>query len=370
MDLITKEKHKKYTPLHEIHLKLGARMIEFAGWLMPVQYKSILEEHEIVRTHAGLFDISHMGEFILEGPDVIDFLQHLMTNDLKLLEESKSQYSCMCYENGTVVDDMIYYEETPEKFRIIINAGNIRKDFQWLSEHLRTYNVKISDVSAKRCRLALQGPNSDKLLAPLVDSDLSALNRFFFTKCNLNEIPIIIARTGYTGEKGFEISFDIKHVETIWNVLQRSGANPIGLGARDTLRLEACYSLYGHEISDTITPIEANIGWVVKEKEGIDFIGKDILLRQKAEGTSRILVGINLLERGIIRQNYKLFKNGEYIGYVTSGGYSPTLNKTIGLALIKTEYNTIGTEFEIEIRKKFLKAIVVSTPFYRKKKNK
>ncbi len=340
-------------------------MIDFAGWIMPVQYEGIIKEHEIVRKNAGVFDISHMGEVLLEGEDVLDFLQYLMTNDLNLLEVGKSQYSVICYENGTVVDDTIYYMENNKRFRMIINASNMDKDFKWINEHINGYSVKITNISKDRCRLAFQGPNSDKLFDPLVDIDLSELKRFYFTNCNLDEVPLFTTRTGYTGESGFEISFEAQHAEKIWNTLLKTGASPIGLGARDTLRLEACYSLYGHEISDSITPIEANIGWVVKKKEGIDFIGKKILLNQKENGTSRILVGLNLLDRGIIRENYKIFKNGKNVGYVTSGGYSPTLKKTIGLALVKTELSSIGTELEIEIRGKLLKTKVVPTPFYR-----
>ena len=365
MDLAIKNNSNKRTPLYGIHFKLGARIIDFAGWLMPVQYESIITEHETVRKNAGVFDISHMGEFLLEGKDVINFLQYLMTNDLNLLEIGKSQYSVMCYENGTVVDDIIYYMENKNKFRMIINASNIDNDFQWLNEHIGDYNVKISNISKNKCRLAFQGPKSDKLLDPLVDTDLSQLKRFYFTNCNLKEIPLFIARTGYTGENGFEISFEAQQAELVWNALLNTGASPIGLGARDTLRLEASYSLYGHEISDLITPIEANLSWVVKKKEGIDFIGKQVLLNQKEYGPSRILVGLNLLDRGIIRENCKLFKDGENIGYVTSGGYSPTLKKTIALALVRTELSSIGTELEVEIRGKLLKTIVVSTPFYR-----
>jgi len=340
-------------------------MIDFAGWMMPLQYESIVKEHETVRKNAGVFDISHMGEFLLEGGDVFDFLQYLMVNDLNLLEVGKSQYSVMCYENGTVVDDVIYYMENDTKFRMIVNAGNIDKDFQWVNKHVKDYNVKISNISKENCRLAFQGPNSDKLFNPLVDIDISELNRFYFTFCNLNNVPLLLARTGYTGESGFEMSFGVQFAEIVWNALLKTGASPIGLGARDSLRLEACYTLYGHETSDSITPIEANLGWIVKKKEGTDFIGKKILLDQKEKGTSRILVGLNLLDRGIIRENYKIFKNGENVGYITSGGYSPTLKKTIGLALVKTELSPIGTELEIEIRGKMLKAKVVPIPFFR-----
>ncbi|MBY8985002.1 MAG: glycine cleavage system aminomethyltransferase GcvT [Candidatus Lokiarchaeota archaeon] len=353
------------TPLYEIHQNLGARMVNFSGWLMPIQYESIIKEHEAVRSNAGVFDISHMGEFLLSGKDVFPFLQNIMVNDLNLLEESKGQYSCMCYENGTVVDDVFYYEESRNLFRIIVNAGNIQKDFQWLNDHIKGEDVKIQNLTSKRSRLAFQGPKSDDLLQSLVDIDLSELKRFYFKHCKLNDASIFLARTGYTGERGFEISFEKDYSIELWNDLLKTGASPAGLGARDSLRLEAAYSLYGHEISDTITPIEAGLNWVVKPKEGIDYIGKDILLKQKSKGTERTLVGLNLLDKGIIRQNYKIFKNSNEIGYVTSGGYSPTLKKTIGLGLVKTPFKEVGTELEIEIRGKLLKGIIVSTPFYR-----
>jgi len=355
----------KKTPFYNIHVNLGARMVDFAGFSMPVQYESIIKEHEAVRNKAGVFDVSHMGEFLLEGKDVKSFLQYVMINDLKLLEPTKGQYSCMCYENGTVVDDLVYYEEEPERFRMIVNASNVEKDFQWLIEHIEGRDVKITNLSLERCRLAFQGPKSDEYLQPLVDVDLSSINRFYFAHTTLNGAPIFIARTGYTGERGFEISFDNKYAEKVWNDLTKAGASPAGLGARDSLRLEATYSLYGHEISDSITPIEAGLFWLVKPKEGIDYIGKETLLKQKSEGTDRIIVGLNLLDRGIIREHYKIFKNGNEIGFVTSGGFSPTLKKTIGLGLVEKQYSEVGTEFEIEIRNKFLRGKIVATPFYR-----
>jgi aminomethyltransferase len=355
----------KKTPLYETHVKLGARMVDFAGWKMPVRYESEIKEHEAVRSTAGIFDISHMGEFLLEGNDVINFLQYVMINDLNLLEPSKGQYSIMCYENGTVVDDLVYYEENPERFRMVVNAGNVEKDFQWLNDHVGNQDVKITDLSTKRTRLAFQGPKSDEMLQQLVDVDLSKINRFYFAHCNLNNKPIFLARTGYTGEKGVEISFENMYAKEIWNDLINTGASPAGLAARDSLRLEACYSLYGHEISDSISPIEAGLNWLAKPKEGIDYIGKKIIMKQKSEGPERILVGLNLLDKGIIRQDYKIFKDGNEIGYVTSGGYSPTLQKTIGLGLVKPQYSEIGTIIEIEIRNKLLKGEVTKTPFFR-----
>lgn len=355
----------KTTTLHNTHVSLGAKMVEFAGYEMPVQYDSILKEHGFVRTHAGLFDISHMGEILVKGPDSINFLQKIMTNDLSLLEPWKGQYSCICYENGTTVDDAFYYLEPHGNIRIIINASNIGKDIEWMKNHLKGFEVEIEDDSTSRCRFAFQGPEAESLLNPLVDVDLKTLKRFFFTYTNFQDVPIFLARTGYTGEDGFELSFGCKNAAQVWDSLLATGAHPIGLGARDSLRLEACYSLYGHELSDQITPIEAGIGWVVKPKEGIDFIGKEVLIQQKERGTSRTLVGIGLIDRGILREHYKLFKDDVEIGYITSGGYSPTLKKTIGLGLIKTEFKDIGTELEVEIRGKMLKAEVVPIPFYR-----
>ena len=340
-------------------------MVDFAGFSMPVQYDSIIKEHEAVRSKAGVFDVSHMGEFLLEGKDVIDFLQYVMINDLNLLEPSKGQYSCMCYDNGTVVDDLVYYEENPNRFRMIVNAGNVEKDFKWLNENIKNRDVKITNLSFERSRLAFQGPKSDEYLQSLVDADLNSVNRFYFVYGNLNEAPIFIARTGYTGERGFELSFNNAYADEIWNSLIKTGASPAGLGARDSLRLEATYSLYGHEINDSITPVEAGLFWLVKPKEGTNYIGKKILIEQKTHGTERIIVGLNLLERGIIRENFKIYKENVEIGYVTSGGYSPTLKKTIGLGLIKKQYKEVGTKLEIQVRNKRLKGVVVSTPFFR-----
>lgn len=352
------------TKLYSEHQKLGAQFTNFAGWEMPLKYDSIIKEHKAVRNNAGIFDISHMGEFVIDGADAKDLLQYLMVNDLDLLETFKGQYSCMCYPNGTVVDDTVYYQEDPEKFRMIVNASNRKKDFQWIQQHIEEKNVTIKDFSDKRGRIAFQGPKSDTLLQPLVDTDLSSIERFFFTYTKLKGIPIFLARTGYTGERGVEMSFKLEHAEKVWNLLLDTGAKPAGLGARDSLRLEACYPLYGHELSKSITPVEAGLTWLVKENKEEDYIGKDVLVKQKKEGTSRTLVGLNLKDRGIIREHYKLFKNNEQIGYVTSGGYSPTLEKTIGLALVKKEHSSIGTELKIKIRGKFLNAVVASIPFY------
>jgi aminomethyltransferase len=357
----------KKTPLNAEHKRLNARIVEFAGWEMPVQYEEgVLKEHETVRTTAGIFDIGHMGEFLFEGPDVIAFIQSLVTNDLSLLENGKSQYACMCYPNGTVVDDLIYYQENPILYRMIVNGANVQKDWDWITGHIGKYNVKITNLSPVRTRMAFQGPKAREYLAGLVNTDLDSLKRFYFVHCNLGSVPIFLARTGYTGEDGFELSCANEDAVTVFNALLNTGAKPIGLGARDSLRLEACLSLYGHEISDQITPIEAGIGWVVKAKEGIDYIGKNILLKQKAEGTARKSVGINLIDKGIIREHYPVYHGDQNIGYVTSGGFAPTLKKTIGLALIAKEFSAEGTELAVEIRGKKLKAVVVKTPFFKR----
>jgi aminomethyltransferase len=340
-------------------------MVEFAGFSMPVQYEGIISEHNAVRSNAGIFDISHMGEFLLQGKDIFPFLQYVMINDLNLLEPNKGQYSCMCYENGTVVDDLVYYEETGEKFRMIVNASNRQKDLSWLNEHIGNWDVKITNLSDERSRIAFQGPNTDELLQPLVNVKLAEINRFYFRNCKLKDYPIFIARTGYTGEKGFEISMENQYVEDVWRILMDLGATPAGLGARDSLRLEACYSLYGHEINNKITPVEAGLFWLVKPKEGNNYIGKEVLMNQKEHGTERIIVGLNLIDRGIIRDNCKIFKEGKEIGYVTSGGYSPTLQKTIGLGIIDVQYSKVDTKIEIEIRNKLLEGLVVPTPFFR-----
>lgn len=365
------EENLKTTPCNARHIELGGKMVPFAGWSMPVQYfEGILKEHETTRTHAGIFDISHMGEFMAEGKDTIPFLQYMVTNDLNLMENNKAQYANMCYPNGTVVDDLFYYRESPEKFRIIVNGANVEKDWKWLQEHRGKFNVKLTDLSKTRARFAYQGPKAQELLTPAIDAKLANLKRFYFTFAKITKagksIPVFIARTGYTGEDGFEMSCEVKDAVNLYNILLETGAKPIGLGARDSLRLEACYSLYGHELSDHITPIEASIGWAVKPKEGIDYIGKSILMKQKADGTTRVLVGLNLKDRGIIREHCDIYKGTEKVGYVTSGGFGPTLKKTIGLALVKRDLSVLDTELEVEIREKRLKAVIVKTPFYKR----
>ncbi|WP_457558338.1 glycine cleavage system aminomethyltransferase GcvT [Candidatus Harpocratesius sp.] len=365
------------TPLYDIHVKLGGRIVNFEDWLMPVQFEGVIVEHNWTRQHAGIFDISHMTEFMVEGPDTIPLLKTLLTNSIGI-GDFKAQYNHMCYPNGGVVDDLYIYRENAEKVRIIANAQPFEtegKDFNWIKNHIGDFDVTISDLSLERARFAFQGPETMKLLNPITTDDITTVKRFNWiyteVKTTKGNIPIFLSRTGYTGEDdfspelgSFEISCDKKYAEIIFQTFLDTGAKPIGLGARDSLRLECCFALYGHEINAGITPIEANLSWVVKEKEDFQFIGQDVILKQKQEGTSRISVGLNLVKKGILRHGYKVFKDGKEIGYITSGTFAPTVGKSVGLALIESEFKEIGQELDVQIRNKFKKAVVVKTPFY------
>ncbi len=365
------------TPLYDMHVKLGGKIVNFEDWLMPVQFEGVIPEHHWTRQNAGVFDISHMTEFMIEGPDTIPLLKKLMTNSVAI-GNFKAQYNHMCYPSGGVVDDLYIYRENEEKVRIIANAQPFEtegKDFNWIKDHIGSFDATITDLSLERARFAFQGPETMKLLNPITADDITQIKRFnwIYTKVKTNheEIPIFLSRTGYTGEDdfspelgSFEISCEKKYAEALFKAFLDTGAKPIGLGARDSLRLECCFALYGHEINENITPIEANLAWVVKEKEGTEFIGQEVILKQKKEGTARISVGLNLLDKGILRHGYKIFIEGNEIGYITSGTFAPTVGKTVALALVKTEFSKIGQELDVQIRNKFKKAIVVKTPFY------
>ena len=291
----------------------------------------------------------------------------MVTNDVTTLTVGRAQYACLCYPNGTVVDDVFYYRFSENEFKLFVNASNLEKDYDWFLSNKGSYNIELKNQSMDRVRLAIQGPATEAILKPLVETDLSQMKRFGFAETKLKGIPIFIARTGYTGEDGFEISTEVANAINLWNIIFESGKDhgiePAGLGARDTLRLEASYSLYGHELSDQITPVEANIGWAVKNKEA-DFIGKEVLLKQKAEGTDRILRGLELTEKGILRKDYKVLDtDGNEVGYITSGAFSPTLNKTIALAMVKKESSEIGTKLKVQIREMQKDAVVVKTPW-------
>lgn len=358
----------KRTPLYACYEY--ARCIDFGGWELPVQFAGIQKEHDAVRHNAGLFDVSHMGEVLITGPAAEAYIQRLTTNDAARLEAGQAQYSLMCYPEGGVVDDLLVYRLGAEQFMFVINASNIEKDWEWMNRHL-TGDVELRNISDTTALLALQGPRSEAILSKLVPVALQEIRSFRFVP----DVPLLgtsalISRTGYTGEDGFEIYVDAKDAPRVWTSLletgQSDGLVPAGLGARDTLRFEARLPLYGHELSDTISPLEAGLGAFVKLDKG-DFVGREALIRQKGFGPARKLVGIEMIDRGIPRAHYKVFAaDGHWIGDVTTGTQSPTLKKNLGMALIASQYAAPGTEISVEIRDKLLKARVVKTPFYKR----
>jgi len=363
----------KQTPLFPLYEEHGAKTIDFGGWDLPVQFSSIKEEHEAVRTKAGLFDVSHMGEIEVKGKDSLAFLQKVMTNDLATIHNGDALYTAMCYENGGTVDDLIVYKKTDDDYLLVVNAANTEKDFEWLLKHI-SGDVYVKNASAEIAQLALQGPLAEEILQKLTDFELQTIPYFKFKEdVELNGVKTIISRTGYTGENGFEIYCNAADAQSLWKLILQAGAEhgvkPIGLGARDTLRFEARLPLYGQELAADISPLEAGIGFAVKLDKEADFIGKDALKKQKEEGLSRKIVGIEMIERGIPRHGYKVYSDNEEIGFITSGTQSPSLNKSIGLALLTSKYTSIGTEVSVEVRpNKFAKAKVVATPFYKRQK--
>ncbi|CAM4126861.1 glycine cleavage system protein T [Bacillus manliponensis] len=360
------------TPLYDVYAKYGAKTIDFGGWELPVQFSSIKEEHEAVRSAAGLFDVSHMGEVEVKGPDSLAFLQRMMTNDVSILKVGGAQYTAMCYEDGGTVDDLLIYKRDEEDYLLVINASNIEKDYEWLASHVEG-NVTVTNVSPEIAQLAIQGPKAESILQKVTSEDLKEIKFFKFKDdVAIDGIPALVSRTGYTGEDGFEIYCKSEDAEKIWDKLLEVGAEDglkaCGLGARDTLRFEATLPLYGQELTKEITPIEAGIGFAVKTNKEVEFFGKKVLKEQKENGAPRKSVGIEVIERGIPRSHYPVYIGDEKIGEVTSGTQSPTLKKNIGLALIDVKYAVVDTEVEIEIRNKRVKAIVVPTPFYKRSK--
>ncbi len=362
----------KQTPLFPLYGKYGAKTIDFGGWDLPVQFEGILREHEAVRTAAGLFDVSHMGEFIVEGEGAEDFLQRMTTGDVAKLASGQAQYSLMCYSDGGVVDDLLVYKKAEGSYMLVVNASNIDKDFEWLSKHLEGA-VTLVNVSDETALLALQGPRAEAVLQRLTDVPLGELKPFrFIDQAPIGDVNALVSRTGYTGEDGFELYVRSEDAASLWEQLleigQDEGLVPIGLGARDTLRFEARLPLYGQELSASISPLEAGLGFFVKLEGKGDFIGRDALVRQKAAGVPRKLVGIEMIERGIPRSHYPVGIGDSVIGEVTTGTQSPTLKKNVGLALILSEYAQPGTRLWVEIRGKRVEAEVVKTPFYSRKK--
>lgn len=357
------------TPLYDSYSKYGGKTIDFGGWDLPVQFSSIKEEHHQVREGAGIFDVSHMGEIRVTGKDTLPYLQKMLTNDLSKAKPGQCQYAAMCYEDGGTVDDLVLYKFSDEEVLLIVNAANIEKDFAWLQEHTAG-DVKLTNESEEFAQLAVQGPQAEKITQTLTDFRLNELKFFRFQNdVSINGHSVLISRTGYTGEDGFEIYCRPEDAAALWEALIEAGASPIGLGARDTLRFEAKLALYGQELSKDITPIEAGIGFAVKTDKETACIGWETLKKQKEEGPPRKLVGLEMIEKGIPRTGYPVLAEDKEIGFVTSGTQSPTLGLNVGLALVDEAYSELGSEVIVQIRKKQLKAKVVKTPFYVKKKD-
>ncbi|MBI4446727.1 MAG: glycine cleavage system aminomethyltransferase GcvT [Acidobacteria bacterium] len=361
----------KRTPLFSAHQELGARFIDFAGWEMPVQYESALQEHLVVRTHAGLFDVSHMGRIEIRGRNALSAVQKITCNDVNRLADGQAQYSALLFNEGTFVDDILVYRIDAEHLLICVNASNREKDYHWIVQHIGM-EAEIRDFSDDYAQLALQGPLSQALLQKLVDVDLGQLKSYWFTFTKINGTRSMVSRTGYTGEDGFEIYPPSQEAEKIWKRLLATGTEceltPAGLAARNTLRLEARLALYGNDINETTTPWEAGLNWIVKLEKG-EFIGKQALLRQKETGISRKLVGFEMVERGIARDHFPVYYRDRLVGHVTSGSFAPTLQKAIGLTYLPPAIANPGTEISIDIRGKRIKANVVPTPFYRRPVN-
>ena len=359
------------TPLYDLHRELGAKLIDFGGWEMPVQYAGILEEHRAVRERVGIFDVSHMGELEVTGPDSLASLQWLTPNDVARLADGRCHYTAFLTEKGTFVDDLLVYRKGAESWLLVVNASNTPKDFTWAREHAKG-DVKVDDASNRYALIAVQGPRAEALVTLLAADDPSDLAYYAFRETAVAGVPALVSRTGYTGEDGFEIYLAPENAERVFRGLlekgRDEGATPCGLGARDTLRLEARMALYGNDIDETVTPWEAELGWIVKMKKG-DFQGREALARQKAEGVPRKLVGFEMVDRGIARHGYPA-RTAEGEGIVTSGTHSPTLGKPIGLALLPTAASAVGTAFEVDIRGRAARAAVVETPFYKRVKEK
>jgi aminomethyltransferase len=356
----------KRTPLYERHRAAGAKFVDFGGWEMPVQYSSILEEHKAVRTAVGLFDVSHMGEIEIRGPRALEVVQRLTTNDASKLEIFQVQYSTLCYPHGGIVDDLTVYRLGSEHFFLCVNAANIDKDLAWIVEQAHG-DADIANTSAQIAQLALQGRHAQAMLQPLCDIPLDFIRYYWSAKGRVQGIDALISRTGYTGEDGFEIYCPAAQGPELWSYLMEAGAlygiKPIGLGARDTLRLEMGYALYGNDITAGTTPLQAGLGWIVKLNKG-DFIGRHALLKERAEGITRRLVGLEMVDRGVGRAHYHILVDGKVVGEMTSGTVSPSLNKSIGLGYVQTAHAKTGTPLQVDIRGKSAQARVASTPFY------
>ena len=358
------------TALNPVHHALHAKMVAFGGWEMPVEYRGIISEHLAVRTRVGLFDVSHMGEIEIRGQGALNLLQWVTSNDASKLVPGQALYSGLMTERGTFVDDLLVHKFADTHYFLCVNAANIDKDFQWIVQQNR-FDSPVTNTSDWYTQLAVQGPRAAAVLARAANPDPTGIKYYRFTTGKIAGVDCLIARTGYTGEDGFEVYFDQVYSEKVWNAILEAGRPegivPCGLGARNTLRLEACFALYGHEIDDTTTPWEANLGWICKLDKG-DFLGREDLVQQKAEGLRRRLVGFEMVERGIGRDGYPVLIDGREVGRVTSGCPAPYLKKNLGLAYVPVEHANLGEEISIQIRSTPTRARIVETPFYKRPK--
>jgi aminomethyltransferase len=365
----------KRTPLNAVHRSMGGRMVDFGGWDMPVQYPAgTVEEHLRTRRAAGLFDVSHMGEVDVRGNDAISFVNSITSNDVSKLIDGQAQYSAITTPEGTVIDDLLVYRFAEDHLLLVVNAGTTEKDWAWIKSHQRSEAVELKNVSADYCQLAIQGPRALEILQPLTDLPLSELKYYHFKQGTVDGVDAIVSRTGYTGEDGFEIYAAVNMAERLWQKLldtgkygSNDGVLPCGLAARNTLRLEAGMALYGHEIDENTTLLEANLGWICKLNKG-DFVGRERLAKQKEEGVRRRLVGFEVKERGIARDEQDVLINGERVGKVTSGSPAPYLKKNIGMAYVPIEFANEAQPIQIDVRGRLVGAEIVKTPFYKREK--
>jgi len=362
----------KKTPLNTRHRSLGAKMVEFGGWDMPVEYSGLADEHLAVRTRAGLFDVSHMGEIEIAGADALKAVQHITSNDAARLANTQIQYSALTTPQGTFVDDVLTYKLSDEHFMLVVNASNIMKDFNWITGQIEGIGDAVAvNTSSRYALMALQGPVARDVLQSLTGANLADVKYYWFTTGEVANVMCTISRTGYTGEDGFEVFVPPAQAERVWDAILQAGKAhgviPAGLGARDTLRLEAAMRLYGNDMDETTTVVEADLGWIVGWKKA-EFLGRDVLQRQKAEGPMRKLVGFEMTERAIGRHGYDVYVDGRKAGVVTSGTQTPFLKKAIGMAYLPASHTAAGAEFEIEIRGRRAKAQVVPLPFYKRQK--
>lgn len=362
----------KKTALYDMHVKYGGDIVDYAGWELSTKFEGLVPEHNAVRNGVGMFDVSHMGEIEVKGPDASKFIQYLMTNDLDSIKDGQIIYTFFCYENGGVVDDLLVYKYNPEHLFLVVNAGNIDKDYAWITEHAKNFNVEVKDLSPEISEVAVQGPLAQQVLQKIVDVNLDDIKFFHFIDgVKVAGVNCIVSRTGYTGEDGFEVYFANADAVPVWEAIMAAGKDedikPVGLGCRDTLRFEANLPLYGNELTADNTPLEAGYGFFVKVDKEPDFIGKAALKKQKEEGLKRKVVGFEMIDKGIPRHGYAVEADGKEIGYVTTGYAAPTVGKTIGMAMVDSDHSALDSEIDIVIRNKKAKAKVVSRKFLERK---